>query len=538
MLGRDRAEASFTRVDEDEFYQFLDRDDSNYKILLPHEGSGHHEIESSFRSFLACPLKDKDSNIYGVIRLTRSFPGSVFTDDDLSLIRSVSNRLALSEINRLILIEREETLKKKLKIISKINSQINTSHGTEKCHLDNILRSILRAVTDMFGFEFATIQLVHHDQKTIATVDVMKNSAMPDALDPEQWKGATHPLDPPEGVKRDIHAWLLREHKEPCIIKGWDQHFDREIYTKYGHEKLIRAFVPIVTQNTQNEIGTLEAGYNIERRSFIDDEQIAMLKVLADQAAIAIRNYNQQRNLINAERLAERLQLMPDMAHILKSPAGQVSMLLTQIERELDQADSDGMLGTGRNKRRLRDYIDLAKRAVFTIETTSRTLYVEVASRIAPQKEERIEIVDALRRLINSYLYSGRIRFETTIQHGCPLLMTQSECTSLDVILLNLLDNAIKFSSPDNEVQVVCYKDDDGVCVSVTNRGLGISREDYRYIFEPGFHRLAPGWPEGTGMGLYTVKRLLDKLGWSCKVDPQMTGGARFVIRIPVGRRI
>jgi signal transduction histidine kinase len=312
------------------------------------------------------------------------------------------------------------------------------------------------------------------------------------------------------------------------ICKGQDEHFDKEIYERYGHERLIRAFVPIIAPDPSGDIGTLEAGYNIERRNFIEDRQIMMLKALADQAAIAIRNRTMQDELIRTERL----QLMPDMAHILKSPAGQLSMLLKGIERELVKADSDETMGNDPHIQRLKDYVDLAKRAVFSIETTSRTLYMEIASRVQPQEKDRIEIIDLLRRLIEKFLYSERIKLETEIPQCCLLLMTQTECTSLEFIILNLLDNAVKFSPLGSRVQVICYVEKNDVCVSVINRGPGILLQDLPHIFEPGFHTIVKGWPEGTGMGLYTVQRLLHQIGWSCEVDNRV-GYVRFVVRIP-----
>ena len=236
--------------------------------MSSHEDNGLCEDASPSSSFLGCPFKDSHGNIYGVMRIIRSFPGSVFTDEDLALLSSVSNRLT-------VLIERKELLEKNLRTLSKINAQINSSFGTDD-QLKPILLSILEAATETLGFEFAAIHLVNPVQNTIATVMGMLNKEASDAVEPNDWVGTSHPLDPADESKRDIHAWLLREHKEPCIIPGWHPHFNREIYEKYHHEKLIRAFVPIVTQNTNDDIGTIDAGYHIDRRNFIDAKQMAM----------------------------------------------------------------------------------------------------------------------------------------------------------------------------------------------------------------------------------------------------------------------
>jgi signal transduction histidine kinase len=253
---------------------------------------------------------------------------------------------------------------------------------------------------------------------------------------------------------------------------------------------------------------------------------MAMLKVLSDQAAIAIRNYNQQRDLINAERT----QLVPDMAHILRSPAALISMFVAHLERELNKPEL--------NVDRLKQYITLTRRETFTIDTMSRTLAAVAASRVESQEREDVSLVNFLKnRLQSCYFGDQRVTMENALLQEFDLPLTKLECLYIEIIVLNIVHNAFKYSPHGEIVRITCYNNNSDICISVLDKGPGISPEDVHRIFEPAFHRIAPGWTEGTGLGLFTVKSLLDKLGWSCEVVSEVGKGAEFIVRIPAGWR-
>jgi signal transduction histidine kinase len=291
-LHKAENEPDFSPQDEKVIDDFLNKNKYNFFEIM--KASPGHLCETSpdtAISFLALPIKDVKKNLIGVLRIPRTFAGSIFTDDDVAFIESIINRLT-------IVLEKELFLKVKLEILNEINSKINASVNQDK-----ILELILAAATDGVGFEnnvgigfdFATIQLIDKTKDIIQTAMVRRNTKIPDAVNPE-WIGSEHSMNPPYGENMDIHVWILIVHQKEVVIKGWNNHFDKEIYDRYGHDNLIRAFVPIYANSDDGmriPIGTLEAGYNINRKTFIDDTELEMLKALANQAAIAIKNSRQ-----------------------------------------------------------------------------------------------------------------------------------------------------------------------------------------------------------------------------------------------------
>lgn len=526
-------EQAFDNQEKRVFKQFLKETVFKENGLLPivksslcEEGGGGFT-----KSFLACPLRNRQGNIFGVLRIPRTFPGGVFTDEALELTASVCNRLSA-------VIDKEKSLEQhlnqNLKTLSDINTQMNASFGARK--RNRILKSILKAATQTLGFEFSTLQLVNQDDNTIYTAMTMVDSKITKPVNPKDWiKFAKHPLDPPDGQKRDIHAWLLREHKKVKIIKGWDEHLDRIIYDMFDHKNLVRAFIPIVSRNPREIIGTIEAGYHIDRKSDIDNREVSMLKALADQAAIVIRNHRLQEKLVKAELL----QLVPFMSHILKTPAVQLLMQLGEMLKEVTKDEP--------NVTELKEVIDMASRPAMTIYSMSSTLAVEVESREKAEEmriTDRVDIIKFIKELLRKFMLpryesngSGvEIKINSSLKRKVmPLSKMQS--TWFEVILLNLLHNAIKFSPPGGIIHINCQHDpaSEDIVISIMDEGPGIAAKVLPELFKLGVRTKAKGWPDGSGIGLYTVKRLVDELGWTCQAENLTGRGARFDVTIPRG---
>jgi PAS domain S-box-containing protein len=106
-------------------------------------------------------------------------------------------------------------------------------------------------------------------------------------------------------------------------------------------------------------------------------------------------------------------------------------------------------------------------------------------------------------------------------------------------ILMNLLSNAIKFT-PSGEVRVDCRLDGAWTAISVTDTGIGITRENLDRLFVP-FQQIDSGLTrnyEGTGLGLSISKRLVTMLGGDIHVESEPGHGSTFTFRLPTpGRR-
>jgi signal transduction histidine kinase len=104
--------------------------------------------------------------------------------------------------------------------------------------------------------------------------------------------------------------------------------------------------------------------------------------------------------------------------------------------------------------------------------------------------------------------------------------------------LSNLLDNAVKFSAADAQIQLELECDDAGVSITVSDRGCGVAEEDRERIFaafEQGGATLTDK-PSGMGMGLYEAAVIVKQHGGTLEHEARKGGGSRFILRLPEAR--
>ncbi len=164
-------------------------------------------------------------------------------------------------------------------------------------NLNQILDTILNEITKQpFGFSYGTITLKLGDR--IKTVAGSKNVS-------EEWiRLSDYSVD-----SEDIQADIIRKGK-PEILKEWDPRFNKEIFERFGHDRLIRAFVPIKFR--LEILGTLEVGDLLQHRPSISRQELAVLEAFMDYAGIAIKNAG----LFKVQ--AQRTQSMVDVEEAIK----------------------------------------------------------------------------------------------------------------------------------------------------------------------------------------------------------------------------
>jgi two-component system, OmpR family, phosphate regulon sensor histidine kinase PhoR len=120
--------------------------------------------------------------------------------------------------------------------------------------------------------------------------------------------------------------------------------------------------------------------------------------------------------------------------------------------------------------------------------------------------------------------------------HSAPGLPSVSaDLRSLQGILQELLDNAIRYSSPGGKIAIKTELQDSSVVISVSDTGIGIPKADQERIFER-FYRTDPARSResgGTGLGLSIAKHLIEAHGGRIKVESEVGKGSTFSIFLP-----
>lgn len=120
-----------------------------------------------------------------------------------------------------------------------------------------------------------------------------------------------------------------------------------------------------------------------------------------------------------------------------------------------------------------------------------------------------------------------------------PLPHIRADRDSIAQVLLNLMNNAVKYSQEERDLRISVGRDTrrgrHGVLVSIADRGIGIKPEDRAHLFE-GFFRAADGEvrrQRGTGLGLAVVKHIVDAHQGSLDVESRLVKGTTFRIFLP-----
>jgi signal transduction histidine kinase len=118
-----------------------------------------------------------------------------------------------------------------------------------------------------------------------------------------------------------------------------------------------------------------------------------------------------------------------------------------------------------------------------------------------------------------------------------PLPQVRGDADRLRQVLMNLIDNAVKYSPEGADVEVRAYGEDGLVRVDVRDRGPGIARDDQRLIFEK-FGRVSSGGlaRPGTGLGLFIARSIAEAHGGVLEVVSAPEQGSTFTLELPLDK--
>src|SRR5262245_60904764 len=102
------------------------------------------------------------------------------------------------------------------------------------------------------------------------------------------------------------------------------------------------------------------------------------------------------------------------------------------------------------------------------------------------------------------------------------------------LVFVNLLGNAIKFTPPGGRISVGSRRQNGHVEVRISDTGPGIAADQLPQLFCK-YQRLSPAaHTEGTGLGLFIAKSMVDAHGGVVRVESAPTPGATFIVSLPI----
>jgi PAS domain S-box-containing protein len=248
---------------------------------------------------------------------------------------------------------------------------------------------------------------------------------------------------------------------------------------------------------------------------------------LGDGIVYAFRDVTRERRL---EEL--RAQFVATISHELRTPLASLhgaAMTLLEREHDLHEKTRHDLLDmiSAQSKR----LADLVEEILLTGQLDSGSLRV-VTEPFDP--EEIVWAAAAAARL--------RVGDETTIDVSIPAVLPRvaGDAARTRQVLMNLVDNAIKYSPHGGRIELGVEVDGGHARFTVHDEGLGIPLGEQKRIFEK-FYRLDPDHRRGiggSGLGLYICRELVRSMNGRIWVDSNPGTGTTFTFELPVAERI
>ena len=282
-------------------------------------------------------------------------------------------------------------------------------------------------------------------------------------------------------------------------------------------------YIPLITRD--EAAGVIETAADVG--SLFSPKVLA---TLAAQVASALEKVRlreaEEKKIRDAEREAFLSALLSSVSHDLKTPLVTVIGALGSLKRQPSLPDDPG----GR---------EIVTAALEEAEKLHRYLnnLIEL-SRLESRLEKVATEPASLRDIVASALRTlhpriGRQKFSVITDPGFPLLNVNTAL--MELVLLNLLDNALKYGPPDGEVKIIARWDGSAVTIDVDDDGDGLPQAEREAIFVK-FYRSKHGDQKvaGTGLGLYICRGIVAAHGGTiAAIDPNDGQGACIRITLP-----
>lgn len=233
-----------------------------------------------------------------------------------------------------------------------------------------------------------------------------------------------------------------------------------------------------------------------------------------------------------AERLDEseqtRRELIGNIAHELRTPLTSISGYMEGLADGVVPASGETWELLGREAQRLSRLVDDLQK--LSRAEAGQEMFDIVSLPVAPFLERIIS------KMKPQFGEKG-IDLSLEVNDGIPAVLADED--KLEQVLVNLIDNAFRYTEAGGRVLVGADAGRDGVEIRVTDTGIGIDPDDLPYIFER-FYRAEKSRSReqgGSGIGLTIAKRYVESLGGTIAARSEGRSGAVFTVVLPAAEK-
>jgi signal transduction histidine kinase len=233
-----------------------------------------------------------------------------------------------------------------------------------------------------------------------------------------------------------------------------------------------------------------------------------------------------EQQMIATERLASLGTLAAGVAHEINNPLAIIQESAGWLRQLIEKDDLKDMP-------RHDDFVKALDKVEKNIKRAGRITHQLLGfvgkSEPAATEVNLLELADETIQLISHEAKNRGIHIVCNMESSVGPIW--SDAYQIRQVLLNLLTNAMHAVNSEGTITIGIEDVGDSRVITVSDTGPGIPRENLTKIFEPFFSTKVPG--QGTGLGLFVSRGIVEKLGGTIEVASEIGQGARFSVRLP-----
>lgn len=467
----------------------------------------HFGDPAHIRSLIAVPLRLRGS-IFGMIS-TQSYRPNAYTAEDQRLLEMLASDAAIALENaRLFIAERQRH--RELEAIRQASL-----HLTSSLELKPVLQAILKH----------TLELINADDTHIFLYDGETLS-----FGAARWADeARH--EPFSRPREDGITYTVACSGERIVVETMSTH---PLFADTDWEGALLSLPLLMDQQV---IGVMNIAFTQPHR--FSDNELRVLSLLADQAAIAIRNARlfteaQERASALAEAL-ERLQQLDEMkSQFIQNTSHELRTPITLIRGHAELLEH-GSLGSLKPEQQ--ESVNLIARRSRMLSKMLKDLRVLLNTERRKTEHTPIEMVSMLRALSKEFQIRAQeteLTLDASIEAETAVVLGNE--VHLNRVVDNLMDNAIKFTPAGGHIDLRFWREKNWGILEVSDTGIGIPENERQRIFER-FYQVDGGMTRrygGTGLGLALVKEIVEAHGGQVTAESILGEGSTLRVTLPL----
>jgi two-component system, OmpR family, sensor histidine kinase KdpD len=262
--------------------------------------------------------------------------------------------------------------------------------------------------------------------------------------------------------------------------------------------------------------------------NYLTSDQRRTLDAFANQVALAIERARLVEQARQAELMeaTEKLQtaLLNSISHDLRTPLVSITGALSSLEEDpvMDEEIRHSLIATAREE------ADRLNRLVGNLLNMTR-LEAD-AMRIHREPSDVQDLIGSVLEQFGSRLEEHQV--QVSLPEDLPLVPL--DFVWIGLVLVNIIDNALKYSPPDSRIDIRAQVIGPNLEISVADRGVGIPPEDLTRVFDKFYRVQRPDIVTGTGLGLSISKGIVEAHGGRVRAENRSGGGTIVSVQLPL----